>query len=239
MMTGSDFDERIDNPGAVDRLSTEFAPIHQSASMLWDLALSDRHLSSKLKELVLLALFASPAGYAADEVERQIDRALAAGAVEGDILDVFLSVAGIANHALYFALPIIERHYDASAIDAAQDPELRSRVAAMKEEFIRTRGFWNPDRDLLARHMPRYFEVLSQFSTTPARHGTLSPEERELIYIAIDASVNHMHAGGLDIHCRNAAKMGIPVEQIYAILQLVSAVGLFGYMRGSRHLLRT
>lgn len=238
-MTGPSLDTRLEDPQISAALERDHPDFHKAARSLWAIAFEDESLSPRMRELIVLAIFASPAGYNPQVVEEQTARARKAGASARDIADVFMSVTGIANHALYFALPILEKCFPDAEAQLPVSPETRAEVAAAKEDFVRTRGFWNPDRDILARLMPDYFLVLSQFSVAPTLYGSLSRAERELIYIAIDASVQHMHPQGLELHYRNAAAAGVPLAQILATLKIVSAVGLLGYISAAAQLTET
>lgn len=192
------------------------------------------HLPPRMKELVLLALHASPTSAHGDAVTRQVRRARAAGASENDVVDVLLSIVGVANHALYFAVPVLLDELAAAGHAEAALPEPTPAFAAIRDDFVRTRGFWNPQRDQLGSLMPRYFEALNALSTEPWRSGSLQPKERELVYIAIDASVTHMYEDGLRLHIRHALGHGATRDEILEVFQLVALMGLQGLDIGAR-----
>ena len=219
-------------------LSAPSQTIHAAAVQFWESAMDAPHLSARMKELVLLALHACSSAVNDEAIRRHVRRAITAGASETDVLDVLLSIVGQANHALYFALPILVSELGVADVETSNAPELREDIAAIKEEFVRTRGFWNKDRDLLARFMPDYFTSLSALSMAPWKDGSLSACERELVYIAIDASVTHMFEAGLRLHIRNALNAGATQADILEVLHLVSLVGLEGYVIGASTLMR-
>ncbi|MCW0210376.1 carboxymuconolactone decarboxylase family protein [Achromobacter veterisilvae] len=232
----NDFDTRFQSAGTAAEMARRFPGMHDAARNLWNTAMDNLALTPRMKELVLLAIFASPAGYDQAVVDMQIDRATQAGASAGDVADVLVSVAGIANHALYFALPLAEEAFSKEEILEGVDDATLSAVQRLKDDFVKVRGFWNPERDVLGRVLPDYLVAAGNYSTAAARHGSLTAAEREMIYISVDASVNHMSELGLRIHFRNARKAGVAFKQVAAVLKIVGVVGFLAYIRSSRHL---
>jgi len=205
------------------------------ASDFWREALTCKHLTPRLGELVLLALHASITSLDSHAIPRHVNRAISAGATSSDIMDVLLSIVGVSNHALYAAVPILMDELKAFGKDEPF-PEETASIKKIKDEFIRKRGFWSEQRDVLAQCMPGYFSALSALSVEPWNSGSLSPRERELIYIAIDSSVTHMYAAGLRLHIRRALEAGASRDEILEVFQLVAVTGLEGYILGAQTL---
>jgi alkylhydroperoxidase/carboxymuconolactone decarboxylase family protein YurZ len=215
----------------------EAAPAtYAAAARFWRSAHSAPALSPRMKELVLLALHATATTLYADGVRRHIGRALAAGATEQDVLDVLFTIVGAANHALYFAVPVLMRELEAAHHPEAEPPPVTPEAQAIKEEFIRSRGFWNPQRDAIVQMMPEYFAALTGLTTEPWKQGVLTDKERELVCIAIDCTVTHMYEPGLAIHIRQALQKGASRNEILAVFQLAAVMGLEGYIRGAETL---
>lgn len=110
--------------------------------------------------------------------------------------------------------------------------ELSPRQRALKEEFIRARGYWRPTWDQVLALDPDFFEAYLNFSSVPWRHGVLSPKVKEFIYIAIDASTTHLHAEGTRTHMRNALRHGATRQEIMEVLQLISVLGIHSVTHG-------
>ena len=53
------------------------------------------------------------------------------------------TLVGAANHALYFAVPVLMRELEAVHHPGAEPPPVTREAQAIKDEFIRSRGFWN------------------------------------------------------------------------------------------------
>lgn len=207
-----------------------------AASRFWKAILSSEHLPPRIKELILLALHASVTSVNSDAIRRHVERALTAGASIEDVLDVLVSIVGVANHALYSTVPILMGELKAAGRADAELPELTPEAEAIKNDFIKTRGFWNEQRDVLARLMPAYFSALSEISMEPWKHGTLSPKEREFVYIAIDCSPTHTYGPGLAMHIRHALQHGATRDEILEIFQLAASMGMEGYILGAEAL---
>jgi alkylhydroperoxidase/carboxymuconolactone decarboxylase family protein YurZ len=232
----ADLDQVIGSSPA--RRLRQLAPAgYEAASGFWAAAFESTHLTPRMKELILVALHASVSTVNEAGIARHVERAKAAGASEADILDVLLSIVGLANHALYFAVPILVDVLEArNKGDDPVLPPMRPDIEAIKKDFIATRGFWNEERDNLAKLMPGYFKALSGISMAPWKSGSLLPKERELVYIAIDSAVTHMHEVGLRKHIQNALRHGATREEILEVFHLVSIVGMEGYILGCQAL---
>jgi alkylhydroperoxidase/carboxymuconolactone decarboxylase family protein YurZ len=207
--------------------------LHAAAAAFWKSALEPGALSPRMKQLVLVALHGTVTSLHSPGIERHVGRALDAGATAQDVLDVLLTIAGVANHALYFAVPVLMRELHASGHPDGEMPEASAQALAIKEEFIRTRGVWNEQRDVIVRMMPKYFAALSKISTVTWVDGSLSRKERELICIAIDCTVTHMFEPGLALHIRCALEHGATRAEILDVFQLASLTGLESYIRGA------
>jgi alkylhydroperoxidase/carboxymuconolactone decarboxylase family protein YurZ len=106
------------------------------------------------------------------------------------------------------------------------------RRRQLKEEFIKRRGFWVPVWDQMLDADPDYFAAYTEFSSIPWEYGTLDPKVKELIYVAIDAAVTHLHPLGTRSHIRSALKHGATPAEIMEVLELVSVLGVHGMTMG-------
>src|SRR5205809_6310886 len=94
-----------------------------------------------------------------------------------------------------------------------------------REEFVERRGYWNPFWEGLLALDTDFFNAYLEFSGVPWRKGTLSPKEKELIYIAIDAATTHLYEPGLRQHIQNALRHDGTSEEIMEVYELVSVPG--------------
>ena len=70
----------------------------------------------------------------------------------------------------------------------------------------------------------------------PLQRGAIEPKVRELIYLALDGGITHMHPG-TRAHIRLALEHGASYEEIMAALSLASLVAVQGYGWGVHALL--
>ncbi len=216
-----------------ERLQAGQPALYAAADGFWSRCLTPAALTPRLTELILVALHASATATNASAIARHVRRAQEAGASDVELHEVLLSIVGLANHSLYWAIPIyLDEFREKDGGSEVVLPELTEELAAIKADFIRTRGFWNGNRDAIARCLPDYFAALSELSVAPWKSGALSPKERELIYIAIDSSVTHMYEPGLRIHLKAALDNGASREEILEVLKLVAVFGMEGYILG-------
>jgi alkylhydroperoxidase/carboxymuconolactone decarboxylase family protein YurZ len=110
-------------------------------------------------------------------------------------------------------------------VASENDGLTEERRAELKAEFERRRGFWAPVWDHVLDADPEYFKAYLEFSSVPWENGVLEPKVRELIYIAVDAAVTHMHPIGTRQHIRNALRHGATKEEIMEVLELISVLG--------------
>lgn len=104
------------------------------------------------------------------------------------------------------------------------DADRRAREAA--EYFKKERGFIAGPFEVMARADPDFLVAYTDFSMAPWRTGPLEPKLKELIYVAIDAAVNHMHAIGTLNHARSALAHGASREELVSVFEIVSLLGL-------------
>ena len=91
---------------------------------------------------------------------------------------------------------------------------------------LRRSGNWNPAWDALAELDPAWTEKFVTMGTHPFTSGVLDPKTWELIAIAVDASCTHLYAPGVRRHIRKALELGATREEIAAVLQLTSVLGI-------------
>ncbi|KRF22399.1 hypothetical protein ASG91_19025 [Phycicoccus sp. Soil802] len=204
-----------------------------AASEYWRASMTGHHLDRRMRELVLVGIHASPASLHAPGVERHIERALKAGATHDEVIDVVFTVVGLANHALYTSVPILDEELEAAGVVAERTAPSPAYQAA-KDAFIASRGFWEQRRDLIAELIPDYSAALDRLSTEAWRGGPLSPKDRTLVCIGIDSTVNHLFEPGLRRHIRNALGHGATAGEILEVLQLAGVIGLESYITGTQ-----
>ncbi|RJG04482.1 carboxymuconolactone decarboxylase family protein [Noviherbaspirillum sedimenti] len=97
---------------------------------------------------------------------------------------------------------------------------------------MRSIGNWNPAWNTLAELDEAWLEKFMQMNAHAVRKGLFDPLTLEFIAIAVDASCTHMYAPGVRRHIRKALELGASKEQILALLQMVSVVGIHSVAMG-------
>ena len=104
-------------------------------------------------------------------------------------------------------------------------------------DALRATGNWNPDWDPFATLDPAWTEKFIAMGITPMVSGVLDAKTVEFLAIAVDASCTHMYAPGVRRHIRAALELGATKEEITAVLQCVSVLGIHTMSLGAPILL--
>jgi alkylhydroperoxidase/carboxymuconolactone decarboxylase family protein YurZ len=91
---------------------------------------------------------------------------------------------------------------------------------------LRAIGEWNPSWEPFYQLDPVWTEAFMCMGMKPALSGVLDAKTIEFIAIAVDASCTHMYAPGVRRHIRKALDLGATQEEITAVLQCVSVLGI-------------
>jgi alkylhydroperoxidase/carboxymuconolactone decarboxylase family protein YurZ len=102
---------------------------------------------------------------------------------------------------------------------------------------LRSSGDWNPAWDAFAELDPAWAEKFIAMGLHPVLSGVLEPKVFEFLAIAVDASCTHMYAPGTRRHIRKALQLGATKEEIAAVLQAVSVLGIHSSSLGAPILL--
>jgi alkylhydroperoxidase/carboxymuconolactone decarboxylase family protein YurZ len=102
---------------------------------------------------------------------------------------------------------------------------------------LRASGNWNPAWDAFAELDPVWAEKFMAMGMHTIMSGVLEPKVLEFIAIAVDASCTHMYAPGTRRHIRKALELGATAEEITAVLQAVSVLGIHSSSLGAPILL--
>lgn len=78
----------------------------------------------------------------------------------------------------------------------------------------------------LDRHCPDFVVAYRALAAVPQQRQALPARWRELILLAMDAAVSHLHRDGMRAHIRGALREGASADEIVEVLQLVSVLGI-------------
>ena len=91
---------------------------------------------------------------------------------------------------------------------------------------MRAIGEWNPNWDPFYALDSDWTEKFIAMGVAPMRSGVLDAKTMEFLAIAVDASCTHMYAPGVRRHIRKALELGATRQEIAAVLQGVSILGI-------------
>jgi alkylhydroperoxidase/carboxymuconolactone decarboxylase family protein YurZ len=98
---------------------------------------------------------------------------------------------------------------------------------------LRASGNWNPLWDEFAVMDPAWTEKFMAMGMHAIGSGVLDPKTLEFIAIAVDASCTHLYGPGVRRHIRKALELGASKEEILAVLQCVSVLGIHSMSLGA------
>src|SRR5215831_9254213 len=102
---------------------------------------------------------------------------------------------------------------------------------------LRASDNWNPNWDPIEQLDPLWTEKFMAMAMSTLRSGILDPKTVEFIAIAVDACCTHMYSPGVRRHIRMALELGATKEEIAAVLQCVSVLGIHSMSLGAPILL--
>ena len=182
-------------------------------------------LSPKFKELVYIAIDAATTHLYEPGLRQHVQNALRHGATREEIMEVYELTSVLGIHACTLGVPVLLEELENAGEDG-KPAELSEEQHRLKQDFLERRGYWNEFWDGLLALDADFFKAYLEFSGVPWRNGSLSPKEKELIYIAIDAATTHLYEPGLRQHVQNALRHGATREEIMEIYELVSVLGI-------------
>lgn len=201
--------------------------------------LADGPLSRKMRDFVLIAANASVTHMNGEAVGQHIAAARASGASGAEIREVLQITSVLGIHGYMLGAPILIQEAQRSRQGGADArPALGKREQAIREDFTQNRGYWSELLEDMLTASPDFFNAYTEFSSHPWKTGVLAPQERELLYVAIDASTTHLFEPGTRIHTRNALDKGATREEVIQVLQIVGCMGFQSYLLGIPHLAR-
>jgi alkylhydroperoxidase/carboxymuconolactone decarboxylase family protein YurZ len=184
-------------------------------------------LSPKIREFISIGINAAVTHLHAPAIKIHIANALRHGATPEEIAEVCQLASVLGTHTMSFGVPIlIDEMRKAGRLDELKLGELTAEEQAMKEEFVRKRGYWKDHNEAILKLSPEYFTAYKNYSSHPWLTGSLEPKVREFIYIAIDVSTTHLYELGTRVHLQNAMGYGATAGEILDVFLVTSLLGL-------------
>lgn len=179
-------------------------------------------LSPKVRELIMIAVNASTTLLNERAIHRHMNNARSHGATDVEILEVLQQASVIGIHTCTMAMPVLMEELTAAGVPL---PRQASDPAAIKEAFIRNRGWWSDFLETMLALSPDLLSTYVDYSSIPWQNNHIEPKVKELIYIAIDSQTTHLYEVGMRHHVRNALKLGATAEELVEVFALISTLG--------------
>jgi len=214
--------EELDPHLAARRFDPDFL---QTFEAMAEVPRRSGHLSPRVRAFVALAVDANVTHLEPSGMRRHVREALAAGATVEEVMEVLECCATVAVHSLNVGVPVLIDVLSERGVDAEFAP-LSAHQRRLQDEFTHSRGYWNETWDAVLALAPEMFEAYIAFSSHPWRTGHLSALERELVYVAFDASATHLYEVGLKLHIENALNHGGTPAQVLEVLEIAALIGM-------------
>jgi alkylhydroperoxidase/carboxymuconolactone decarboxylase family protein YurZ len=119
---------------------------------------------------------------------------------------------------------------DRTTSTAGGGEELTAAQREIRAEFMRRRGYWADDWQLILELAPEIMAAYTDVSAYAWETGALDAKTREFMYIATTAAVTHIHPIGIRTHGRNAMRAGATPRELVTVLALLGGLGIAGYL---------
>jgi alkylhydroperoxidase/carboxymuconolactone decarboxylase family protein YurZ len=87
-------------------------------------------------------------------------------------------------------------------------------------------GAWSEDWDAVEELDPAFLEAYIGLAAVPWRSGPLEPKIKELLLLAVDAAVTHLHRPGISEHVAGALRHGATPAEGMEVLELSAVLGI-------------
>lgn len=191
----------------------------------------NKHLAPKVQAFIALVACANATHVFAPGIQHYIAEAIKHGATADELVEVLGLLSTVGIHAANVGVPVLlevleeEGKRNANGIGTKV---LDARRTTLKEQFVANRGYWHASWEGLLELDPDMFERYVAFSSLPWQTGVLEPKIKEFMYCAFDAAATHLYVPGLKLHMRNAIRYGATAEELMALLEIVSLIGIHG-----------
>ncbi|WP_397452328.1 carboxymuconolactone decarboxylase family protein [Pseudomonas sp. NA-150] len=185
------------------------------------------HLAPKVQAFMAIAADAAATHLYAPGIQEHLRIAITHGATREELMEVLELISTVGIHASNVGVPVLLEVLEEEGLRNGP-PALDARREALKDSFVKNRGYWHASWEGLLELDPELFDAYVEFSSVPWRTGVLAPKIKELIYCAFDAAATHLYVPGLKLHMRNALRYGATKEEIMEMLEIVSVIGIHG-----------
>jgi alkylhydroperoxidase/carboxymuconolactone decarboxylase family protein YurZ len=183
-------------------------------------------LSPKMKEFVYITIDISTTHLYELGTRIHYQNAIKYGATPQEVMEVIKVASSLGVHTMTLGVPELVQALKRAGRGGEIDRTLDARQQALRDEFVRLRGFWNDAFEDILCMLPDYFEAYLNLVGNPRRSGILDEKTIALLGIAASASVTHLYQPTVAQQMDRALVCGATNEEILEVLQLASVLGL-------------
>lgn len=106
-------------------------------------------------------------------------------------------------------------------------------IAALREQFTDLHGYWAEELAGAAASDPEFFASYLAMAEVALRSGPLDRKTCDFVQIAANAAVTHLNGEAVRHHIASAKRNGATKIELVEVLQVISVLGIHGYMLGA------
>ena len=189
-------------------------------------------LELKMRKLICVAIDSVTGCLNANGLKNHMKHSLQLGIRVEEILETLEITSTVGTCTYDLGMPLLIEAMQARGVSVAAI-ELDDRRKALKKAYMDSHGgYWTDAKENILSVDPDYFETFSKFESVPEKSGPLSEKERELLYIAVHAAPVTLHRDALKYHIEKALDIGITMEEIAEVFEIVSTLGIHAITMG-------
>lgn len=189
-------------------------------------------LPVKMRKLICVAIDSVTGCLNANGLKNHMKHSLQLGISVREILETLEITSMVGSCCYELGLPLLIESMQNRGV-SLEAIELNDHQKELKKKFMDEHdGYWSAEKENILRLDPEYFETFSAFEDVPWKTGTLSPKEKELLYIAVHAAPVTLHQGQLKYHIDCALDRGATWQEVVEVLEIVSTLGIHAITMG-------
>ena len=96
----------------------------------------------------------------------------------------------------------------------------------LKQRFEQQRGIWTPEWEALAKSSPAYLDGYIKIQAASQDRQRLPAKIQEFCYIAVAASVTHIHLPAVKAHIQAALALGATTDELIEVIGMTYLLGV-------------
>jgi len=206
--------------------------IIQAYSTFSSVPIKKGHLDLKTQKYIYIAIDAISGSLYLPGLKSHTKHALESGVTPKEIMEVLEITSTLGSTTFARGIPLLVEILQNRG-ERISDIELTDSRKKLKDDYIKNhQGYWSDEMENILKLDPEYFEAFTAYEDTPWKIGVLKPKVKELIYIAVHAVMVTLNEPELKCHIGKAMDYGATREDIIAVFEMVSCLGVHSITAG-------